>query len=135
MPTRKIIVPPGMEMLWEKFHYAPGVLADHTLYIAGMVGRRADLSVVEETEAQFVQALENVGAVLKAVGGTFNDVVELETWFLRFPADLPQFMQVKDRFFQGPAYPTWTGFGVASFSTPGIVCEIKCTAVLGLEDA
>lgn len=135
MPTRKIIVPPGMEMLWEKFRYAPGVLVDHTLYIAGMVGRRADLSVVEETEAQFVQALENVGAVLKEVGGTFNDVVELETWFLRFPADLPQFMQVKDRFFQGPAYPTWTGFGVASFSTPGIICEIKCTAVLGLEDA
>lgn len=135
MPKRTIIVPPGMEMLWEKFHYAPGVKVANTLYIAGMVGRRADLSVVEDPEAQFTQALENVGAVLKAAGGTFNDVVELETWFLRFPADLPLFMQVKDRFFQGPAFPAWTGFGVASFSTPGIICEIKCTAVLGLDDA
>lgn len=135
MPKRRIIVPPGMEPLFERFHYAPGVLVDDTLYIAGMVGRRPDMTVVEDTEAQFVQALENVGAVLAAAGATFDAVVELETWFLRFPGDLALFMQVKDRFFTGPAYPTWTGFGVASFSTPGIVCEIKCTAVLNLTDA
>ncbi len=135
MPKRRIIVPPGMEPLLERFHYAPGVLIDDTLYIAGMVGRRPDMTVVEDTEAQFVQALENVGAVLAAAGTTFDAVVELETWFLRFPGDLGLFMQVKDRFFKGPAYPTWTGFGVSSFSTPGIVCEIKCTAVLNLSDA
>jgi enamine deaminase RidA (YjgF/YER057c/UK114 family) len=135
MPKRRIIVPPGMEPLFERFHYAPGVLVDDTLHIAGMVGRRPDMTVVEETEAQFVQAFENVGAVLAAAGAGFDAVVELETWFLRFPADLPLFMQVKDRFLKGPAYPTWTGFGVASFSTPGIVCEIKCTAVLNLSDA
>jgi enamine deaminase RidA (YjgF/YER057c/UK114 family) len=135
MPHRRLIVPPGMEALLERFRYAPGVLVDDTLHIAGMVGRRPDLSVVEDTEAQFVQAFENVGAVLRAAGGSFADVIELETWFLRFPADLPLFMQVKDRFLTGPAYPTWTGFGVASFSTPGIVCEIKCTAVLNLTDA
>jgi enamine deaminase RidA (YjgF/YER057c/UK114 family) len=135
MPKRRLIVPPGMEALVERFHYAPGVLVGETLYIAGMVGRRADLSVVEETEAQFVQAFENVGAVLAAAGAGFAHVVELETWFLRFPGDLPLFMQVKDRFLTGPHYPTWTGFGVASFSTPGIVCEIKCTAVLDGADA
>ncbi|WP_439578405.1 RidA family protein [Elioraea sp.] len=135
MPHRRLIVPPGMETLLERFRYAPGVLVDDTLHIAGMVGRRPDLSVVEDTEAQFMQAFENVGAVLRAAGGSFADVIELETWFLRFPADLPLFMQVKDRFLTGPAYPTWTGFGVASFSTPGIVCEIKCIAVLNLTDA
>ncbi len=134
MPKRTIIIPPGMEMLWERFRYAPGVLVGDTLHVAGQVGRRPDLSVVEGAEAQFTQALENVGAVLQAAGATFNDVVELETWFLNFPADLKLFMQVKDRFFTGPAYPTWTGFGVSAFSTPGIIAEIKCTAVLGLTD-
>lgn len=135
MPVRRVIVPPGMEALHTRFRYAPGVLVDDTLYIAGMVGRRPDLSVVEGAEAQFTQAFENVGAVLAAAGGTFGDVIELETWFLDFPADLPLFMQVKDRFIKGPAYPTWTGFGVASFSTTGIICEIKCTAVVNLRDA
>ncbi|MDQ3559718.1 MAG: hypothetical protein M3453_11170 [Pseudomonadota bacterium] len=57
------------------------------------------------------------------------DVVELETWFLDFPADLALFMQVKERWFIGPIYPTWTGFGVTSFSMPGIFCEVKVTAV------
>lgn len=135
MPKRRIIVPPGMEPLWDRFRYAPGVLVGDTLYIAGMVGRRADMSVVEDPEAQFVQAMENVGQVLRAAGAGFRDVVEMETWFLDFAAALPVFLRVKDRFFDAPPYPTWTGFGVAAFSTLGIVFEVKCTAILGLQDA
>jgi enamine deaminase RidA (YjgF/YER057c/UK114 family) len=134
MPKRTVIVPPAMRPLWDRFRYAPGVLVDGTLYIAGMVGRRADMSVVEGAEAQFTQALENVGLVLAEAGASFADVVELETWFLNFPADLATFMQVKDRFWPAPPYPTWTGFGVAAFSTPGIIAEVKCTAVPGLQD-
>jgi enamine deaminase RidA (YjgF/YER057c/UK114 family) len=124
-----------MENIVEKYRYAPGVLVGDTLYISGQVGRDEQLRVVEDTEAQFEQAFRNVGKVLEAAGAGFADVVELETWFLNFPADLPLFMKVKDRFLTGPAYPTWTGFGVSSFSMPGIVCEIKCTAVLGATDA
>ena len=60
MVSRKDIVPPGMEVIRERFHYAPGVLVDGTLYIAGQVGRDANLHVVAGTEAQFVQAFENV---------------------------------------------------------------------------
>jgi enamine deaminase RidA (YjgF/YER057c/UK114 family) len=89
------------------------------------------MSVVEDPEAQFVQALENVGAVLRAAGGSFADVIEMETWFTDFRSHLPTFLRVKDHFFTAAPYPTWTGFGVTEFSTPGIVCEIKCTAVLG----
>ncbi|WP_291296271.1 RidA family protein [Elioraea sp.] len=134
MPKRRIIIPPGMEALWKLHRYAPGVLVDDTLYIAGMVGRRANMSVVEEPRAQYVQALENVGLVLAAAGAGFTDIVEMETWFLDFPGALAVFREVKDEYFKAPPYPTWTGFGVAAFSTPGIVCEIKCTAVLNLTD-
>jgi enamine deaminase RidA (YjgF/YER057c/UK114 family) len=123
-----------MEPLWERFRYAPGVLVDGTLRIAGMVGRRPDLSVVEEPEAQMAQALENVGRVLAAAGAGFRDVIEMETWFLDMPAMLPIFLRVKDRCFDAPPYPTWTGFGVAGFSTPGIICEVKCIAMHGLSD-
>lgn len=130
MTRRRLIVPPGMENLVERFHYAPGVLVGDTLYVSGQVGRDEQLKVVEDREAQFEQAFRNVGKVLDAAGFAFSDVVELETWFLHFPADLPLFMAVKDRVL-GQATPTWTGFGVASFSMPGIVCEIKVTAVKG----
>lgn len=129
---RRVIVPEGMEAIHERFHYAPGVLVGDTLYISGQVGRDGELRVVEGAEAQFVQAFENVGKVLQAAGASFADVVELETWFADSMADLALFMAVKDRYFTQPPYPTWTGFAVRGFSMPGIVVEIKCTAIPGI---
>lgn len=135
MPAkRRVIVPPGLEAVYERFHYAPGILVGDTLYVSGQVGRDADLNVVEGAEAQFVQAFENARAVLEAAGAGFDDVVELETWFADDMADLTLFMAVKDRYFAN-RYPTWTGFAVKGFSMPGILVEIKCTAILGLDDA
>ena len=134
MSTRKVIIPPGMENIYDTFHYAPGILIDNTLYISGQVGRDADLKVVEGVEAQFTQAFENVKKVLDAANASFDDVVELETWFVDDMADLKTFLAVKDRFFTN-RYPTWTGFAVKGFSMPGILVEIKCKAILGIADA
>ena len=134
MPTRKVIIPEGMENIYDTYHYAPGLLIGDTLYISGQVGRDENLNVVEGAEAQYAQAFENVGKVLKAAGAGFDDVVELETWFAEDMADLETFMAVKDRYFT-TRYPTWTGFAVKGFSMPGILVEIKCTAIPGLGEA
>lgn len=129
MVNRKDIIPPGMEAIPERFHYSPGVLVDGTLYIAGQVGRDANLKVVEGTEAQFVQAFENVKKVLNAAGASFDDVVEMVTYHVDM-RDLALFMQVKDRYYTGRV-PAWTGIGVTSLAMPGLIIEIKCTARLG----
>ena len=134
MPDCKVIIPKGMENIYETYHYAPGILVGDTLYLSGQVGRDENLQVIEGAEAQFVQAFENVGKVLAAAGAGFDDVVELETWFADSMADLKTFLAVKDRYFVN-RYPTWTGFAVKGFSMPGILVEIKCKAVLGLGDA
>lgn len=131
MTERRMIIPAGMENIVARFHYAPGVLVGDTLYVSGQVGRDENLTVIADTEAQFDQCFRNIGKVLDAAGFGFGDIVELESWFLHFPADLALFMQVKDRWITGPIYPTWTGFAVAGFSMPGIVCEVKVTAVRG----
>jgi len=124
-----MIIPPGMENIVERYHYAPGVVVGDRLHISGQVGRNEQLLVIMDPEAQFEQAFVNVGKVLTAAGATFADVYELETWFTRFPDDLPVFMRVKDRYFTRD-YPTWTGFGVASLSMPGLLVEIRVTALL-----
>jgi enamine deaminase RidA (YjgF/YER057c/UK114 family) len=129
--TRRMIVPPGMEPIVERYRYAPGVLVGDTLYVSGQVGRDENLQVVEGREAQFEQCFRNVGKVLDAAGFSFAEIVELESWFLKFPGDLAAFMAVKERWIRGPVFPTWTGFGVSSFSMPGILCEVKVTAVRG----
>jgi enamine deaminase RidA (YjgF/YER057c/UK114 family) len=148
MTAREVIIPDGMDVLYERFHYCPGVKVGNTLYIAGQVGRDENLRVVEGAEAQFGQAFENVQKVLTKAGVTFDDVVEMVTYHLtgaglgRLQTEayapnqpthlipfLPLFMQVKDRYFTNQ-FPTWTGIGVTGLSTPGLIVEIKCTAVL-----
>lgn len=131
MTERRMIIPPGMENIVARFRYAPGVLVGDTLHVSGQVGRDEQLRVIEDRAAQFDQCFRNIGKVLDAAGFAFADIVELESWFLDFPADLALFMEVKDRWITGPVFPTWTGFGVAAFSMPGIVCEVKVTAVRG----
>lgn len=149
MPTREVIIPKGMEILYEKYHYCPGIKVGNTLYISGQVGRDENLQVVEGIEAQFIQAFENVKKVLSAAGATFDEVVEMITYHvtgadlgqgqeapsttssqqqLAIP-HLPLFIQVKDRYFTNK-FPTWTGVGITALSTPGLIVEIKCTAIL-----
>jgi enamine deaminase RidA (YjgF/YER057c/UK114 family) len=131
MVARRMIVPKGMENIVERYRYAPGVLVGDTLYASGQVGRDENLAVIADPEAQYDRCFANVGKVLDAAGMGFSDIVELETWFVEFPGDLALFMTVKDRWIKGPIFPTWTGFGVKSFSMPGLLCEIKVTAVCG----
>ncbi len=128
MSKREIIIPEGMENLHEKFHYCPGIKVGDTLYIAGQVGRDENLQVIEGPEAQFVQAFENVKKVLTAAGATFDDVVEMITYHTDM-RHLPLFIQVKDRYFT-KNYPTWTGIGTTALAMPGLLVEIKCTAIL-----
>ena len=125
---RKDIVPKGMEVIRERFHYSPGVVVGDTLYIAGQVGRDADLNVLEGAEAQYVQAFENVKKVLNAAGASFDNVVDMVTYHTDI-TDLPAFMQIKDRYYTNNV-PAWTGIGVAALAMPGLLIEIKCIAKL-----
>jgi enamine deaminase RidA (YjgF/YER057c/UK114 family) len=144
---REVIIPKGMEILYEKYHYCPGIKIGNTLYISGQVGRDENLQVVAGVEAQFVQTFENVKKVLSAAGASFDDVAEMVTYHVtgvnfgdsqvsnsesqQFTIPhLPLFIQVKDRYFTNQ-FPTWTGVGITALSTPGLIVEIKCTAVLG----
>jgi len=38
-------------------------------------------------------------------------------------------MKIKDSYFC-EEFPTWTGVEITSLSTPGLIVEIKCTAVV-----
>jgi enamine deaminase RidA (YjgF/YER057c/UK114 family) len=129
-PVNRIdIVPPSMKIINERYHYSPAVRAGDTLYIAGQVGRDADMKVVIGKEAQLVQAFENLKTVLEAASAGFDDVVEIVTYHTDM-RDLALVVEVKDRYFKD-RYPTWTGVGVTSLSTPGLEFEIKATAYLG----
>jgi len=128
MTKRANVVPKQMEVIKQRFHYNPGVKAGNLRFIAGQVGRDANLNVVEGKEAQFVQAFENLKSVLTAAGAAFDDIVEMVTYHTDM-RDLQLFMSVKDRYYTGE-YPAWTGVGVTALAMPGLMVEIKCVAML-----
>ena len=130
MPRRETVVPEEMKDVHERFRYAPGVKAGPLLFMAGQLGRDENLNAVEDKEAQFAQAFENVEKVLTAAGLTFDDVVDMTTYHTDM-RDLQLFMEVKDRFFTNQErLPTWTALGVAALAMPGLFAEVKCTALL-----
>lgn len=49
MPTREVIIPKGMENIYDTYHYAPATQVGDTLYLSGQVGRDENLNVVEGT--------------------------------------------------------------------------------------
>lgn len=130
MPRRETVVPEDMKDVHERFRYSPGVKAGSLLFMAGQLGRDKHLNVVEDKEAQFAQAFENVEKILSAAGATLDDVVDMITYHTDM-RDLELFINVKDRFFTNlERLPAWTAIGVAALAMPGLVAEIKCTALL-----
>ena len=128
MSKREMIIPKGMESVVENFRYAPAVKVDNTLNISGQLGRDENLQVIEGAEAQYTQAFENLKTVLEAAGATLENVVDLVTYHTDM-RDIMNFLEVKNRYFTKD-YPCWTAIGTPALSMPGLLVEIKATAVL-----
>ena len=59
------VVPSDLDVLRSQRGYSPGVRTGNLLFVSGMLGRRPDLSIVEEPETQLIQMFDNLGLVLK----------------------------------------------------------------------
>ena len=121
------IVPPAMADTARRFSYSPGLVSGDWLFVSGQVGRDAAGEAIGDPEEQFVAAFENVGAILRAAGLSFDDIVDLSTFHTTFE-HFPLFVEVKDRYLTRPPFPAWTGVGVSALALPGLLVEIKAIA-------
>ncbi len=119
---RKIIVPPGSK---PGGNYSQGILIDGTLYISGQAGEDASGKIPADFGAEVKQALENIGAVLKAAEMTPSDVVSVQV-YLTDAARFPQMNVIYTGYFKEPR-PTRTTVVVAKLVGPGNI-EITVTA-------
>ncbi|MDR5735764.1 MULTISPECIES: RidA family protein [Caballeronia] len=130
MNERKAIVPAGMEAVYDKIRYAPAVKVGSTVYVSGQIGRDGNMKLVEEREAQIVQAFENLKTVLEAAGATLGDIVDVTTFHTDM-RDLPLFMEVRDRYLNTHPLPAWTAVGAHMLGgAAGYIVEIKAVAVI-----
>jgi enamine deaminase RidA (YjgF/YER057c/UK114 family) len=126
---RELIIPKKLTPLYTQRKYAPGVRVGNWLFVSGMLGRDEQLNIIADPAAQFAQMFENMGEVLRAGGSSFAEIVDMTAYFVRFAEDFATFQRVKDRYIPGD-FPAMTAIGVAALSTPGLLVEVKCTALV-----
>jgi reactive intermediate/imine deaminase len=115
-------------------HYADAVEAGGFLYISGMLPVNADGELVGagDVSTQSAQVLDNVGAVLRATGATFDNVVRVGV-YVRDIADRELINVVRRRYF-GDARPASTLVEVSALAHPDALVEIEAVALLPRRD-
>jgi len=65
--------------------------------------------------------------VLKAAGGSLDDVVEMTSFHVGLNEHMRAFMAAKDEHLSEP-WPAWTAIGCTELAMPGGLAEIRATA-------
>jgi enamine deaminase RidA (YjgF/YER057c/UK114 family) len=126
MAKRDAIFPAGRQALYDIHKYSAAIRSGDLLFVSGQVGSREDGSPEPDFAKQVKLAFDNLKAVLKAAGASFDDVVDVTT-FHTDPAN--QWEAINDVRMQeiGAApYPNWTAVGVTWLA--GFDFEIKVIA-------
>ncbi|MFO7560943.1 MAG: RidA family protein [Desulfobacterales bacterium] len=125
---KRLINPPGTEGIYQSMQFSQAVRMGHMIWISGQVGMNEKMQMAEGIEAQSRQAFQNLQKVLEASGAAVEDVVELVTYHLSMK-DIGAFAKVKSEFFKKD-YPAWTAVGVKELVIPGLLVEIRATALV-----
>jgi reactive intermediate/imine deaminase len=115
-------------------HYTDGVEANGFLYISGMlpVNAKGELVGAGDVVRQSEQVLDNVSAVLRSAGASFDDVVRVGV-YVRDMADREPINTVRRRYF-GDARPASALVEVSALAHPGALVEIEAVALLPRRD-
>jgi reactive intermediate/imine deaminase len=110
--------------------YAQAVREGNTVYLSGQIGLDPKtMQLVEGIDAQIERVLQNLDAVVRASGGTLDDLVKLNVYL----TDLSHFSKVNEamaRRLKEP-FPARAAVGVAALPR-GALVEID--GVLALQD-
>jgi enamine deaminase RidA (YjgF/YER057c/UK114 family) len=101
------------------------------VYIAGQTGVDKDGKVAEGFRAQVVQVMENIKIALAAVGGTFDNVVKLNSYLVDIATNQGTYRDVRASYFSGKAaLPASTSVGVPALAQAGYLIEVEAVAIL-----
>lgn len=128
MATRDVIFPPGRHALYDRNRYSPAIRSNGFLFVSGQVGSREDGSPEPELEAQVRLAFQNLNAILKAAGASFDDVVDVTIFMVDPAAKFERAWEAAREYWGAAPYPTATAVGVTWLY--GFDFEIKVTVKL-----
>ena len=103
------------------------------VFISGQVALDRFGNVVgrEDFRAQVRQVFENLAAAIAAAGGTFHDVVKLNSYVLDLsPSHLAAFREVRDKYVNVQKPPASTAVQVPRLFRPEFLVEIEALGVV-----
>jgi len=124
--------PPGLSTP-RGYSHAVSVTGGRTVYIAGQVAYNTQGEVVGKGDlrAQARQAFENLRIALAAAGGSFKDLVKINTYVVGYkPDQLPILREVRAEMLKDLTPPASTLVGVQSLVNPDLLIEIEAIAVV-----
>ena len=129
MAKKTLINPPGTEVIYDNWHFSQAVRVGDTVWVSGQVGIGEDMQPAEGIEAQARLAFQSLERILAEAGGSLADIVEIVTYHTSMQ-DVAGFSSVKSEFIP-ENYPAWTAVGTTELVIPGLLVEMKATAVIG----
>jgi reactive intermediate/imine deaminase len=107
------------------------VTSGTVVLIAGQVPVDKSGNVVgkDDFRAQIQQVFENLKAAVEAAGGTFNDVVKLNSYFLDL-SHVAEYREVRDQYINVRRPPASTAVQVSRLFRPEYLIEVEAIAVV-----
>ena len=122
------VFPARRQALYETYSYSAATRSGDLLFVSGQVGSREDGSPEPDFEKQVRLAFDNLSAVLKAAGCTFDNVIDVTTFHTDPETQFETMMGVRQNVIGEAPYPNWTAVGVNWLA--GFDFEIKVIARL-----
>jgi reactive intermediate/imine deaminase len=127
LPPQELTMTPikSANVLASNLPFSEGIEAGGLIFLSGQLGVLPGTMTLNNAtpEAEFVQVMDNIGAVLAANGLGFGHIVKC-TIMLADMADWPGFNQVYLRYFTQPL-PARSAFGVNGLAL-GARVEVEC---------
>ncbi|MBX8515964.1 RidA family protein [Pseudomonas cichorii] len=126
MTKRDAVFPAGRLELYERNRYSPAIRSNGFLFVSGQVGSKEDGSPEQDLVVQVRTAFNNLNAILKEVGCTFDDVVDVTVFMVDPESKFEKIWTVFPEFWGQAPHPTLTAVGVTWLY--GFDFEIKVIA-------
>lgn len=128
MQNRDVVFPSGRRALYDRNRYSPAIRSNGFLFVSGQVGSREDGSVEPDLEAQVRLAFDNLNAILKEAGSSFDDVVDVTVFIVDPESKFETIWKIVPEYWGSAPHPTLTAVGVTWLY--GFDFEIKVIAKL-----
>lgn len=101
------------------------------VFISGQVALDKTGAIVgkDDFRAQTHQVFENLKAALEAAGGSFADVIKLNSYFVDM-SHVAEFREVRDRYIDSKNPPASTAVQVSRLFRPEFLIEVEAVAVI-----